>query len=519
MNAIFIASGIDDVVYGDREKPEPTEAVKLKTWKQDDAKAMFLISSAMDTPSMQSLLCCSSSKEMWDKLTMIYEQKSESNKLVLTQRFYEYRMDASDSVVQHVAKVQNMAAQLADVGEKMSEVAIMAKILASLPSKYNALRTAWDSVDSSKQNVSNLQERLIKEEARLSADDDAATAFAATRIEKKPFEKGGTTKFKKKKADIECYRCGKKGHMAFECPTKKSNNPKPDDDSSQGCAFVASMADDSCSGNVALSAQWIQQLNAGDVWLADSGASRHSSYRRDWFVNFTPSGANEQVILGDNGVCEVTGSGSIEIVKIVNGQKFPSVIENVLYVPKLRKNLFSIGVCTKKGYNVVFAGENVDIITNDDVVAQGVKQANGVYRMLFASVKRDAREKLEANVTVTTSLKTWHERFGHVNKATLKVMMKGNLVNGMELSDLSDFNCEPCLIGKSHRLPFQKSVVKKDWLPGEFVHSDVGGPMSVESIKGARLYLELIDEASGYRNVYFLKHKSDVADKRKNGQK
>jgi len=39
-----------------------------------------------------------------------------------------------------------MATQLKDVGEKISDTAIMAKILGSLPSRYNALQTAWDSV-------------------------------------------------------------------------------------------------------------------------------------------------------------------------------------------------------------------------------------------------------------------------------------------------------------------------------------------------------------------------------------
>jgi len=55
-------------------------------------------------------------------------------------------MNLNDSVVSHIAKIQNMARQLRDVGEAMSDVAIMAKILGSLPSKYNALITAWDSV-------------------------------------------------------------------------------------------------------------------------------------------------------------------------------------------------------------------------------------------------------------------------------------------------------------------------------------------------------------------------------------
>lgn len=57
-----------------------------------------------------------------------------------------------------------MPTQLKDVGENISDVAVMAKILGSLPSQYNALQMAWDSVAENNQTLGNLLERLIKKE-------------------------------------------------------------------------------------------------------------------------------------------------------------------------------------------------------------------------------------------------------------------------------------------------------------------------------------------------------------------
>ena len=51
------------------------------------------------------LLPCKSDNDMWTKLAAIHEQKSATNKLIMTQRFHEYRMNSGDSVVQHVAKI------------------------------------------------------------------------------------------------------------------------------------------------------------------------------------------------------------------------------------------------------------------------------------------------------------------------------------------------------------------------------------------------------------------------------
>jgi len=47
-------------------------------------------------------------------------------------------MQLGDKVALHVSKVENLARQLRDVGETVSGVAIITKILGSLPEKYNA---------------------------------------------------------------------------------------------------------------------------------------------------------------------------------------------------------------------------------------------------------------------------------------------------------------------------------------------------------------------------------------------
>ncbi|KAG7203937.1 hypothetical protein KM043_017095 [Ampulex compressa] len=102
---------------------------------------MFLISSTIEYSQLECLITCATAKEMWDKLIAIHERTSASNKLLFLQKFHEYRMNLNNSVVSHIAKIQNMARQVRDVGESLSDAAIMAKILGSLPSKHNALST------------------------------------------------------------------------------------------------------------------------------------------------------------------------------------------------------------------------------------------------------------------------------------------------------------------------------------------------------------------------------------------
>ncbi|XP_025161590.1 uncharacterized protein LOC112590100 [Harpegnathos saltator] len=197
-------------------------------------------------------------------------------------------MAANDSVVQHVSKVQNMARQLTDVCEVVSDMAIMAKVLESLPMKYGALITAWDSVKPASQTIHGLQERLIKEESRLSRDDELASALAAVTVKSKKKQDSVLQKEKKTQqndsAGIECFYYKKKDHIKRFC-RKWKRDGKPGkggekrSDDSDTCAFVITHSEDNRmgssdklkTGGTVTDEQISYLLNqkTEDVWLTD----------------------------------------------------------------------------------------------------------------------------------------------------------------------------------------------------------------------------------------------------------
>ena len=247
------------------------------------------------------------------------------------------------------------------------------------------------------------------------------------------------------------------------------------------------------------------------VWLTDSGASRHLTYRREWLTDYRAYGSsNDSIRLGDNEICQIVGAGTVHIKKLIDGVWRDGRIENVLYVPKLKKNLFSVGVCTSNGFEVLFKDNEVKIVRDSEIVASGLKQENDLYRMFFKVIVPESVE--EANVA-TLNLRVWHERLGHVDQRAIRDLVKKGLVNGVSLSDKSNFFCESCQLGKAHRLPFKKDSIKIKTKIGEVMHTDVCGPMSTESPGGSRYFLTFKDDASNYRHVYFMRHKSEVFEK------
>ena len=228
MTQIFVATDVLGIVNGDKPMPRESQMAEGKAWIKDNAKAMFFISSSVEYTQLEPLLTSVTLKQIWDKLVAIHSRKSASNKLMLTQKFHEYLMGPTDSVVQHVARVQNMATQLLDLGENISETTIMANVLAGLTSNLSTFQTAWDSVELERQTIDNLQERLLREESRLNADTAEVSAFAAIKVTKTIGEEsktkpkiGKNNRKKIKKKDIECFLCQKKGHSARQCPQRK----------------------------------------------------------------------------------------------------------------------------------------------------------------------------------------------------------------------------------------------------------------------------------------------------------
>ena len=169
---------------GTEIKPEATENndAAVKAWTKKDAKAMFILSSSIDYMHLNYLVTCTTSREMWTKLSSIHEQKSASNKLALTTKFHEYRMAQTDSIAQHFAKVENIANQLKDIGQEISQVMVMAKMLSTLPTKYNAFISAWDNLQETDQTLDKIREPLLREETRMTTTDDVTNALAATTI-------------------------------------------------------------------------------------------------------------------------------------------------------------------------------------------------------------------------------------------------------------------------------------------------------------------------------------------------
>ncbi|UYV79065.1 hypothetical protein LAZ67_17000981, partial [Cordylochernes scorpioides] len=352
---------------------KPEEESQKVAWNKRNDKAMVIISTAIVFKQLEHLITCDTAQKQWTRLKSIYEQRSTKSLLVIQQQFYSYKMNEKDAMSKHISKIEGLIKQLCELGEKLSEDAFMAKVLGSLPSKYAHFLTAWDSVTQTEQTKENLNARLLQEEIRLDQKDQQDDATA--------FKATANYNWKKNKTCNYCKR--------------------------------------------------------PDVWYLDSGASEHMTNRIDWFSEFNELDEEYQVKLGDNHVINASGKGTILISCYVDGEWTKGILKNVLYVPEIRKNLFSAGEATNLGNKIITEKETCNIFMNDKKVACGTKGSNNLYTMLF-KVTHEA----EANTANAYSLTWWHRRLGHINVDTIRMMAKNGQFSDLKLREEKDLFCE-----------------------------------------------------------------------------
>jgi hypothetical protein len=113
------------------------------------------------------------------------------------------------------------------------------------------------------------------------------------------------------------------------------------------------------------------------------------------------------------------------------------------------------------------------------------------------------------SVTMTCDIfSNWHRRFGHLNFKDLEVMMKENLVAGAKLKGAVSTNnpCKICIAGKFATAPFPRRPNRSSNLL-DIVHTDVCGPMRIESKGGARYFVTFTDDYSRWTQTYLIRKK------------
>ena len=160
----------------------------------------------------------------------------------------------------------------------------------------------------------------------------------------------------------------------------------------------------------------MSSVTSTDEWLCDSACSFHMCFRKEWFFNFTELDGGV-VHLADNQPCKVAGIGSISLK---NHDGSTRVLIDVRYIPKLEKNLISLGTLESKGFTIIMQNGILKVVSGALVMMKGIRR-NNLYLYQGSTAVGTAAAVSEADKVAEMS-RLWHMRLGHAEKKSLQTL-------------------------------------------------------------------------------------------------
>lgn len=148
----------------DEEKP-PAEgankhAEELATHEKLDVKAQKVISSTIGKEALMYIVSCKNAAEIWTMLKSIYEKKSESSIHFLLQDITLPKIRRMKNIAKFTTRLQELAQQLNELGEYISDKNVMTIVLLALPPKLEHLVSAWESTPDVRSALDGLERTI-----------------------------------------------------------------------------------------------------------------------------------------------------------------------------------------------------------------------------------------------------------------------------------------------------------------------------------------------------------------------
>ncbi|GJS69111.1 retrovirus-related pol polyprotein from transposon TNT 1-94 [Tanacetum coccineum] len=231
--------------------------------------------------------------------------------------------------------------------------------------------------------------------------------------------------------------------------------------------------------------------------------SKHMTGNRSKLMNFVEKFIGS-VRFGNDHLGAIMGYGDY-----VMGD---SVISRVYYVEGLGHNLFSVGQFCDSDLEVAFRKHTCFVrdIKGTDIL-KGSRGTN-LYTISIDEMMKSSPICLLSKASKSKSW-LWHRRLNHLNFGTINDLARKDLVRGLpRLKFEKDHLCSACQLGKSKKFSHRPKSENTNMEVLHTLHMDLCGPMRVQSIKGKKYILVIVDDYSRFTWVKFLRSKDETPE-------
>ena len=315
-----------------------------------------------------------------------------------------------------------------------------------------------------------------------------------------------------------CTFCGKENHTFEDCFKRKNSgkkaseitevalmsfekwNPDQEEEGTELCVL---------SGfNKEQQSELIKTSDADpNTWILDSGSTSHMRFTKSGLTNLIEWKA--PITVGNKEVIYSKQKGTFK-GHIVNedGIQFSVTMDDVLYVPDLIMNLFSL-TKTMKNTNIGLERVGHSLALNIDhnklIFDKEIKGGSG--NLMGIDIYPASAAELNEQATTIISHERMHELLGHPNKVVVNSTAKKY---GIKIKSSLDQPCEHCAEAKSKKKKISKlNLSNVATTRGERISIDISS-VKTTSKGGNKFWLLIMDEFTECIWSYFIKRKSDL---------
>ena len=314
-------------------------------------------------------------------LARMYEKSSASNEVYLMKD--NLKMQQGVQAADFLNELHPLTQQLSSVSLTFEDEVQALLLLSCLPDSWeNMVMAVSNANGNEKLKLDSVIRAILDEEAKrasgyIESSGNALNVKARGRDQWKGKQRKHHSKSRGKSKGLnpnghgegKCFNCGLKGHHARDC-----RKPKVEDNS-KGSANVAHNQSDP---DVLL----LSLEDKIDAWVIDSGALFHATSQRKMLNSYVKKDLGT-VYLGDDEPSKISEKEDGEL-KLVNNTSLK--LKDTRHVPKLKRNLISVGQLTDLGYKVTFEKESWKMSKGTVVVAHGKREGS----LYIANEKIDA---------------------------------------------------------------------------------------------------------------------------------
>lgn len=500
ITTVLKLKGLDKVVSGEQKVDEISEL-----------EAKLLLLETLDEHHLALVRNCDKACEIMTRLNLKYADTSAQNVTRMLNKYLSYKLQPGESMSTHIGKMEAMRSDLENVNQKQSDEMFQVQLLNTLPPEYDMLKEVWETTHPDLKKVDVLISRILKKEEDLITKGAAEnSAFVTNRNN---YNRTGKTynnqNLDELKKNSKCAKCGHKGHWAKECRTKpRKYVNRIQNRAGNGITSYRNSNQILSQNHLELSVMVDLCPELKLQWLADSGASAHMCNQKGWFSQIELFETPEDCSIGNGKKVKILGNGKVTVLSKNNDPMTKLNLTNVLYIPELMTNLFSVGAAADKDAKTTFDKKTCLTTLNGQVIVKGERLRGSLYLMNMAAAKAD-HNALFCQAERTKS--EWHRVLGHACDQRINQLMKDPELGLKIVDKVNDTNCSVCPAGKGRHASHPSYEYKRAEEAGDRVHVDLTGKLNVTSVSGCNYYLICKDEWSSYVYTYFVKDKSLVA--------